>query len=82
MKLPKFRKVDHFDLLNVAISSLRDGLTPLYNLYLVNNLNFSPTEIGWVLGASSASTLVAQMPLGYLYDARTGRAFLWRAPVC
>ena len=67
MKASKF-KVSRFDLLNSAVAALRDGLGPLYNLYLVNNLGLDPSQIGYVMGASSAAMLVAQVPIGYLYD--------------
>lgn len=68
MNISQFRHVTRFDLLCASVAALREGVAPLYNLYLVSSLGFSPVEIGWVLAAASAAQLAAQIPMGYLYD--------------
>ena len=68
MKISQFRHVTRFDLLCSAVAALREGVAPLYNLYLVSSLGFTPIEIGWVLAAMGAAQLAAQIPLGYVFD--------------
>ena len=61
-------RVTRFDVLNAAVSALRDGVNSLYNLYLVTRLGFDPVQIGWILSTPSMCALVGQVPLGFLYD--------------
>ena len=68
MKISQFRHISRFDLLCSAVAALREGVAPLYNLYLVSSLGFTPIEIGWVLASMGAAQLAAQIPMGYLYD--------------
>ena len=50
------------------MSALRDGVSSLYALYLVNGLGLDANQIGWILSGSTAASLIGQIPLGYLYD--------------
>ena len=67
MKIPNF-EISRFDLLNASVSALRDGVSSLYALYLINGLALNPLQIGWILSSSTAASLVGQIPLGFMYD--------------
>lgn len=72
MRVRSVRKLDlnlsPFDLLNSVVAALRDGVMPLYNLFIVSQLGLTPVEVGWLMTASSVATFVSQTPVGFIYD--------------
>ena len=67
-------KISALDILNSVVAALRDGVMPLYNLYIVSQLGLSPVHVGWLMTASSVASFLSQTPVGFLYDrARSAR---------
>ena len=75
-RTPSKRSLRGLDGLNFLMADVRDGLGPYLSVYLKGSLNWSASDIGIAMAASSIAAALFQIPAGLLVDAMRAKRLL------
>lgn len=75
-RTPSKRSLRGLDGLNFLMADVRDGLGPYLSVYLKGSLNWSASDIGIAMAASSIAAALFQIPAGLLVDALRAKRLL------